>query len=129
MNWPAWVLASLLFSFYAVWARGRPKASLLLPWVFLGLWLGNFTVQYIVSGWGSIFYARRIWLKGSLALALVALLPVATGLVAEALLANRVRSRSTRFAVVLLACLAAAFLLAHPVAAIVQDGFQARWWY
>ena len=129
MDWPAWMAVSFLFSLYAVWARGKPKALLFLPWVFLALWFGNFTAQYIISGWGSIFYARRIWLKGALALALVALLPVATGLAAEALVVKRAQSRRLRFLLVLLVSLAAAFLLAHPVAAVVQGGFEPGWWY
>jgi len=128
MGWPIWGLAGGLFTSFLVRVRGNRTASVMVPWVFLALWLASVAAHYLWAHWHQVlFISERIWLKGLLALVLVALLPLVSAMATEAALARRGASRSRRFALALLASWGAAFLLGPTVAHVAQDGFSGTW--
>ncbi len=128
MHWPIWTVAGLILTAYLVWARDKRRAGLMVPWVFLALWLGSLASHYLWSQWHQVlFISEHTWLKGLLALALVALLPLLAGLGAEAALARKAVPRRRTFLLALLASWAAALLLGPTVAHVAQDGFTGTW--
>jgi hypothetical protein len=129
IRWQLWVAVSFVLAGFLVWARGKPRARLFVPWVCLALWLGAIAWQCTAARWNLYFFNRHLWLKGLIAMASIAVLPLVAGVGSEAIVARRGTARPLAVLLVFVVSLCAVLILGHPVAAVVQGGFHDGWWY